>query len=730
MLKKFIRNEEGNYAIIFTLMMVPIMGAVGMSVDFSNVSRLKYDLSESVDSAGIAVSKLYSAGEADRTKLEDLAKDFVKENFDEDYYSSTAIKVILPKDEGNTTNELIVRGTLTYKTLFGPVLAALTGTDKSKYVVVIEEATLKLRMLAEIALVLDNSGSMAWDKSGNTSGVAVSNQRITLLKEASKKLVTKMLVAGQQISQVNAPVKFSLIPFSASVNVGADNATKSWMDKRGVSPIHHEHLNWGTPSPTNPTGFRSVGADNAKIDAAGNPLTRFSILNALHWQAGGNQDTTKCVVWKNGVTTAGSSNSNCAVFRRSGTVTPVQVASAAAATAVGSGSYSQDWAKKKYTWMGCVEARPSGYDVTDEKPSSGNPASLFVPMFAPDAFMASKYGTSTVTDGYNNWWPDYETDADFRATDPAFVGNGYWASVTDTGQSTPTSTNLTTSSWWASTSRPREVDVAKYFVNKPYLSGAGGPTSSTSPKGQWQYFRDEPGPNLGCTTQPITPLTSDESDLHDAIDKMAATGNTNVPEGLAWGWRTVSHEEPFSEGVSETRKDMNKVVIVLTDGANTYSAISNGANNDVAGNESTYAAYGYSGYAGTGGTNGTATTSSGTNVARIFYGTTASKTGHDSDNFQKAMDQKMLQICANIKDKDVLLMTVALDLDPANYDTASEKAAVNKAIAALTSCAGESRIKKDASGNPVKLFWNAKSDTLDDTFDEIADELSNLRFTG
>jgi hypothetical protein len=94
------------------------------------------------------------------------------------------------------------------------------------------------------------------------------------------------------------------------------------------------------------------------------------------------------------------------------------------------------------------------------------------------------------------------------------------------------------------------------------------------------------------------------------------------------------------------------------------------------------------------------------------------------------MDQKMLQICANIKDKDVLLMTVALDLDPANYDTASEKAAVNKAIAALTSCAGESRIKKDASGNPVKLFWNAKSDTLDDTFDEIADELSNLRFTG
>ncbi len=59
---------------------------------------------------------------------------------------------------------------------------------------------------------------------------------------------------------------------------------------------------------------------------------------------------------------------------------------------------------------------------------------------------------------------------------------------------------------------------------------------------------------------------------------MAPTGNTNVPEGLAWGWRTVSSNEPFTEGRSNTEKGNDKVVIVLTDGANTYSI---GPNNDM-----------------------------------------------------------------------------------------------------------------------------------------------------
>jgi Flp pilus assembly protein TadG len=727
MLKKFLRNEQGNYAVIFALAALPIFGSVGLAFDYSNVSRLRHDLGNSLDAAGIAAGKEFVAGVKTDQQIRDFAEDFFKANFDQNYVEHTVVTTILPTDANNPERELKVEAELTYPTLFGPVFALLTNSDASSYVVVIQDSTLRMRNVAEIALVLDNSGSMSYDKFGNTSGVDPDDQRITLLKTASKQLVTTMIDLGDKIHQVNDPVKFSLVPFSASVNIGAGNATKSWMDTRGISPIHHEHMNWGTPSPTNPTGYRTTAADGAKLNAAGVPLTRFSIYNSLKFRSGGAEINNQCEVWKYNTTTAGSGTppANCAVMKRSAT-TDVAAVSTAAATAINSSSYNLGWLTAKYAWRGCVEMRGNGYDLTDETPSASDPASLFVPSFAPDEFGVSKYGAGASNNyaSSNNWWPDYETDTDFRTS-------LYWASAADTGQvlHTTANTSYTSSIWWDSTSRPRMVDVAKYIVNKPYLSGQNAPASSSGRIGQWQYYRGEEGPNLSCTTDPIFPLSAEESDIHDAIDDMEATSNTNVPEGLAWGWRTVSHGAPFTEGVPETRRDVDKVVILLTDGANTYADMGQGNNGDLAGQQSGYAAWGYTGYAGNAGPNSTASRSSATNVARIFQNTTASKTTHTGTNFQEAMDQKMLALCQNIKDENIILMTVALDLDPDNYTGVAAKAAVNKALEALESCAGESKARKDASGNPEKLFWNAKSDTLGDTFEQIADELSNLRFT-
>ncbi|MGX7872333.1 hypothetical protein ACVDG5_005215 [Mesorhizobium sp. ORM6] len=48
---------------------------------------------------------------------------------------------------------------------------------------------------------------------------------------------------------------------------------------------------------------------------------------------------------------------------------------------------------------------------------------------------------------------------------------------------------------------------------------------------------------------------------------MAASGATNVPEGMAWRWRTLSSGAPFTEGRPETEKGNDKVLIVLTDGS-------------------------------------------------------------------------------------------------------------------------------------------------------------------
>ena len=244
--------------------------------------------------------------------------------------------------------------------------------------------------------------------------------------------------------------------------------------------------------------------------------------------------------------------------------------------------------------------------------------------------------------------------------------------------------------------------MRKYFRVKPY-------EASTNPG-------SGDGPNFSCTTTPITPLTDvtvaeGKQAILDAIDDMEPTGNTNVPEGTAWGWRVVSSNEPFTEGRDNTEKGNDKVVIVLTDGANTYG---DQGGNDDAKNRSTYAAYGYVGkkYGAT-------------DVTRLFTGTSdeVGKTDYTASNYQEAMDEQMQKLCTNAKASNILLMTVALDLSE-NDD------AEKKAIAALKTCASDSRFRKGEDGKPAKLFWNATGATLSKTFKEIADELSNLRIVG
>ena len=96
------------------------------------------------------------------------------------------------------------------------------------------------------------------------------------------------------------------------------------------------------------------------------------------------------------------------------------------------------------------------------------------------------------------------------------------------------------------------------------------------------------------------------------------------------------------------------------------------------------------------------------------------------------MITQMGELCSNIKATDkVLLMTVALDLD-------KTVTAENQMITALKACSGDSRMRKTTAGAKEKMFWNActrtvsdgSCTTLDDTFKQIKDELSNLRFVG
>src|SRR5262249_54586523 len=234
----------------------------------------------------------------------------------------------------------------------------------------------------------------------------------------------------------------------------------------------------------------------------------------------------------------------------------------------------------------------------------------------------------------------------------------------------------------------------------------------TSPAGYDQ------GPNGSCTTQPITPLTdisttTGKTAIKNSIDAMQPDGATNVPEGMAWGWRVVSSAVPFTDGRPESQKGNDKVVIVITDGANTYYTPSSLSASDPAGNKSIYSNFGYAGK----------TTPGGYTTSRIFLGTTVSKTDYSNSNYTAAMNQHFDSLCANAKTGGIIVMTVALDLDMNN-------AAEKKQADELKACASLSKFRKDTSGNPQPNFWNTTGGALSTTFKAIANELSNLRIVG
>ncbi len=289
-------------------------------------------------------------------------------------------------------------------------------------------------------------------------------------------------------------------------------------------------------------------------------------------------------------------------------------------------------------WKGCVEARPAPYDTTDDAASDANPETLFVPMFAPDE------PDSANADG-DNYSNNYIADDGGACTPQPKTCLSY----SRRGKCTNWSTE------------PLPAATAQARLCK-YTSASVGNTA---------------GPNYMCDSTPILPLTGNKADIDAKLATMVASGYTNIPEGLMWGWRVLSPESPFTEGRSYASAGNRKILVLMTDGANTYPD----ANNH---NKSRYGAQGYGA------------------LGRLG-------TDYRSSGYVSEMNEKMLTACTNAKAQGIKVYTVAfrLDSDPA-------------AKALLESCATEA----------TTSFSAANGTALISVFERIGAELSKLRVAG
>src|SRR5690606_11630581 len=159
MFRRFLKDVRGSYRLLTAISMVPIMGALAIAIDHTELSRQRAATMNALDAAGIATARRVAEG-ANETDVVAYAKDFFESNLGAVNPANTTLTVVLPNNNyGGGTLKLFAD--LTYDPTFVPVAAMLMGkTSTSPTVDFTAEAEIRLKNTLEVALVLDNSGSM------------------------------------------------------------------------------------------------------------------------------------------------------------------------------------------------------------------------------------------------------------------------------------------------------------------------------------------------------------------------------------------------------------------------------------------------------------------------------------------------------------------------------------------------------------------------------------------
>ncbi len=220
------------------------------------------------------------------------------------------------------------------------------------------------------------------------------------------------------------------------------------------------------------------------------------------------------------------------------------------------------------------------------------------------------------------------------------------------------------------------------FDNDYLNDGTNSSDWKTRQRRTAKYDNKKPGsggPNKGCDLEPIQRLTTDMGGLKNAIDGMVASGTTDIPMGLVWGWHTLSPNAPFQDGAAYGTKHNRKIIILMTDGDN--------VNNTTRWNN-----YNGSYYSGR---------------AYLWQGLLqGADEGSSSWSRTSAMDSRLAQLCSNIKGKDIVLYTVRVEVR-----------------------SGDSALLRNCASDPEKFYDVQNVSQLGAAFDAIAGSIDNLRIT-
>lgn len=234
---RYMSDQKGTVAVLFALAVVPLLLAAGVAIDIVRYSSAKTGLQAALDAGALTIAAATNLSSADR-----LAAGY--STFGENI--EAAVSGISVTPNFNLEDDKVV-ASASFDLPVGLMklagLSAMTVSAES-------EVTVPENKKAEIALVLDYSGSMKETLSGQVKYIAMRKAAKQLVKELADSNPTK--------------VKFGLVPFSHHVwvtlpkqyvlgQIGAGAWTGCTQDRRfpynitDATPLLSTLSKWGQP---------------------------------------------------------------------------------------------------------------------------------------------------------------------------------------------------------------------------------------------------------------------------------------------------------------------------------------------------------------------------------------------------------------------------------------------------------------------------------------------------
>lgn len=238
--RRFVRplDDRGNVAIVMALAMGPICIAGLGAIDLARATSAKSQLQDALDAAALGAARTTATTDAE---LQSAGSRYLKQNLRLDDHFALTSSSFSFGDNGRVVASAQVDVT--------PFISGLLSSGTMPIVATSE--VVRADMKVEIALVLDNTGSM-------TEGTKLAD-----LKHAAKEFVDKMEDAAGKAVEPNS-VRIALVPFANSVRVdGNAYLTASWLDQTGSSPINDEIFTTasGTQHANRLDLFKKLGVD-------------------------------------------------------------------------------------------------------------------------------------------------------------------------------------------------------------------------------------------------------------------------------------------------------------------------------------------------------------------------------------------------------------------------------------------------------------------------------------